>query len=119
MGQAHDHRFLHVVIADRGGFLEAQSLELALAVSAIDQDGLVRAFEHAIICEFEIANEHGLTPFVRLLDRAPKDFPNEFEGASFEDMGQLKLPAEVGLALAAVLRAPEPVLHLSRLNKAA
>jgi len=114
-----DKRMLHAIIASRDDYFEVQLLELAVAVSARSVRDLYVELEHALVTEYEVAKAHGLTPFVRLAERASVDLQREYQDASFDNVRDLHLPAHVSEALAAVLHVPQPVLRLSSVNMAA
>lgn len=102
---------LRAIARNVGGLIEAQLLELDIAVSASNVDDLVREIEHAIIAEYMIAREHGFTPFAAIAHRTPEHFKAWWPVAAAEGdrsltTRDLNLPDEVMDALAIALHTP-------------
>lgn len=120
MSQRPKH--LHAIVAEFDGLIEAQLLELDIAVQAKSEEALLDELAHAITMEYRIAKHHGKTPFVHLA-QAPSEFVRMGESTKDSDwhcMGELKLDDAVIEALAVALKVPEPhVMIESFVKKAA
>lgn len=90
-------------------WLEAQLLELDIAVSASTYGQLVKEIEHALVMEYQIAIENNRTPFAAIVNKTPSAYTSWW--AECETSGtknrSLNLPREVSLALAMILHSLE------------
>lgn len=110
---------LTVVIEENDGFLDAQMIELDIAVRAKSDKELLEEIEYAILMEYRMAKKYGRVPFVNLVGAVPERYRKQAERASpesFEKLGDLMLDSDVMEALAIVLHAPKPVFVIRDLH---
>jgi hypothetical protein len=100
------------------GWLEAQMLELDIAVAAQDHEQLLAELQHAIESHYHIARHLKRTPFVNQT-AVPEEFERKWNDAGASPMGALFIAEEIVDALAAVLRAPTPIFTIREYRKVA
>jgi hypothetical protein len=114
----HPHNLSLRALLSEGadGSIQAQLLELDIAVRADSLDGVLREFEHAIIVLYQAARKDGATPFATTRE-APARFRRKWEslngnGAAAPTEGRINLPPEIADALAIRLRADRAALEI-------
>jgi hypothetical protein len=108
----HAHNLsLRALLTGRDGYIEAQILELDIAVRASSLEGVLEEFQHAIIVLYRAARKLGVTPFVNI-PTAPSEFWDRWkdrDGKHADHAGDISLPEEVADALATALRVDRPL----------
>ncbi len=110
-----------VTTESRDGWMEAQLLDLDLAIRARTMDGVLAEIEHAIVVLYLAAKKLGTTPFATT-PQAPKQFREAWKqaiGGAGSQVGVINLPAEVGEALATALRVSKPAQQVRVLQRMA
>lgn len=109
----HDLTLRGLLYTENDG-VEAQLLELDLAVRAHDMNGVIEEFGHAIIVLYEAAIKLGVTPFANI-KAAPAEFQEKWvdcNASCSSPVGYISLPEEVAYALAIALRANRPLREI-------
>lgn len=99
---------LRAHVREYNGWWEVRLLDLDIMADGASEDEVLRQLEHSLTVEYHLARKAGQEPFVRLLlspPGAPADPAGEETGAG--KVRPLRIPAEVGAALAAAIRARE------------
>jgi hypothetical protein len=101
---ASDQNKLRAVVSRWSGGLQAQLLELDLAVQGADHDEIFKEFAHAITVSYEIAVAHGEAPFSSI-GQPPKAIQDQFVCSKNKEItGWIPLKDEIAMALATALR---------------
>lgn len=105
-----DQNSLRIIVSRWGGGLQAQLLELDIAVQGQTEDELLAEFSHAITVSYEIAMAHGEAPFASI-GEPPKPIRDQWRSAPMvaAKRGFIELKEEIALALATALRWRKPV----------
>lgn len=103
-----DQRMLRAIVSRWSGGLQAQLLELDIAVQGENHEQLLAEFAHAITVSYEIAIAHGEAPFSSI-GQPPKAISDQWKSSNEIKSGCIKLRSEVALALATALRWRKPV----------
>lgn len=103
-----DQNRLRAIISRWSGGLQAQLLELDIAVQGANEKQLLAEFAHAITVSFEIAKAHGEAPFASV-GEPPKSVRDQWRSGTIKTPGWIELKKEVALALATALRWRNPV----------
>ena len=98
-------------LRDHSG-VEAQLLDIDIAVRGKDIKEVLAEVKYAIIASYQIAVDLGETPFVNLVDLKTLRFHNQWADDASRSVGCIDLPDNVAQALAAVLQRPEPVKQI-------
>lgn len=99
---------LRAIVSRWSGGLQAQLLELDIAVQGESEDQLLAEFAHAITVSYEIAIAHGEAPFSSI-GEPPKALRDQWRSTNGMKSGFIELRSEVALALATALRWRKPV----------
>lgn len=99
---------LRAIVHRCPGGLQAQLLELDIAVQGPDEDQLLAELAHAITISYEIAVAHGEAPFSSI-GEPPKAVRDQWRSSNGIRQGCITLKAEVAMALATALRWRKPV----------
>jgi hypothetical protein len=97
---------LRAIVSRWSGGLQAQLLELDIAVQGTDLDQILAEFSHAITVSYEIAMDLGEVPFLNLRE-PPKATRDRWRSCN-RTPGSVKLTKEIVMALATALRWPKP-----------
>lgn len=103
-----DQNTLRAIVTRCAGGLQAQLLELDIAVQGSDEDTLLFEFAHAITVSYEIAVAHGEAPFASV-GEPPKAIRDKWRPTTEMKTGCIELRDEVAMALATALRWRKPV----------
>jgi hypothetical protein len=103
-----DQNTLRAIVSRWSGGLQAQLLELDIAVQGANEDQLLEEFAHAITVSYEIAVAHGEAPFSNI-GEPPKPIRDQWRSCNSMKTGWIKLSPEVSMALATALRWRKPV----------
>lgn len=104
---------IHAIVREEDGLLAARVVELNIAVCADSEPHLLEEIAHAIQSHYGWAIQEGLTPFADIY-RQPSD--TSAAGIGHRELGEIKLPKEVAMALAIAIHAKRPTaLHLIRM----
>lgn len=102
--------------------LEAQLLEIDIAVRADTMEGLLSELAYVITVEYRIAKERGKTPFGRI-EEAPQEYWDMWKlleaSGDISQTSTLNLSDDVREALAIALHTSVPVLTISHVVKRA
>jgi hypothetical protein len=100
---------LRAIVAPTGdGRLQAQLLELDIAVVGANIDEILTEVAHAIIVSYEVALEHNEAPFALIAD-APQMLKSKWRQAASGNTRCFHLPEDVAMALATALRKRKPI----------
>lgn len=88
------------------GWWEVKLLDLDITADGASEAEMLRQLEHSLVTEYHLAVKAGRTPFLDVLLAIPTDVQRSWEGGA-TNAEALNLPADVGMALAAALRAPK------------
>jgi hypothetical protein len=99
---------LRAMFREFDGLIEAQLIDLDIAVSAESIDAVVKKIEYALQLEYQIACENESTPFCNLVHRVPASFASGWGEAKQTETREITLPEEVMFALAIALHTPNP-----------
>lgn len=105
---SRDQNMLRAIVSRWSGGLQAQLLELDVAVQGADEDQLLAEFAHAITVSYEIAEAHGEAPFSSI-GEPPKAIREQWRSSNVIKSGCIELRDEVAIALATALRWRKPV----------
>jgi hypothetical protein len=111
-GLTREQDQLHAVIAQRDGLIEAQIVEMDVAVGGKTVRDILLEIEHALESEYVLAHRFNRTPFVHLIGRTPAQFAETFADAKTHVMGAIELSERAAETLAAALRFRTPALQL-------
>jgi len=103
-----DQNSLRVIVSRWSGGLQAQLLELDIAVQGQTENQLLAEFAHAITVSYEIAKAHGEAPFASI-GEPPKSIRDQWRCVPLTTRHVIELDEEVALALATALRWRKPV----------
>lgn len=99
---------LRAMVSRWAGGLQAQLLELDIAVQGADEQQLYAEIAHAITVSYEIAVKHGEAPFSSI-GEPPKPIRDQWRPSNASKPGWIQLREEVAMALATALRWRKPV----------
>lgn len=100
---------LRAIIAPMGADrLQAQVLELDIAVSGANVDELIAEIQHAIIVSYDVAMECKEAPFA-LISEAPASVKDKWTPGTQSESKGFHLPDNVAMALATALRKRKPI----------
>lgn len=103
---SEDQKMLRAIVSRWSGGLQAQLLELDIAVQGQTEDDLLLEFAHAITVSYEIATAHGEAPFSSI-GEPPKSFKDQWRSCAMKT-GFIELRDDVAIALATALRWRKP-----------
>lgn len=103
-----DQNSLRAIVTRCQHGLQAQLLELDIAVQGQDEHTLLAEFAHAITVSYEIAMAHGEAPFSSV-GEPPKAIREKWRASTEMKCGYIELRDEVALSLATALRWRKPV----------
>jgi hypothetical protein len=105
-----DQNALRAIVSRWSGGLQAQLLELDLAVQGENYDRILLEFAHAITVSFEVSVAHGEAPFASIGEppKAIRDQWRSNEKCCDITTGWIELRDEVAMALATALRWRKP-----------
>lgn len=94
---------LRAIISPFDGGLQAQLLELDIAVQGATVEEILGEFSHAITTYYEAARDLDEAPFADL-DIAPQQYQGRWREGMSSQKGNIELSEEVALALSTALR---------------
>ncbi len=98
---------LRAIVSPWKGGLQAQLLELDIAVQGADEAELLREFAHAITVSYEISIAHQEAPFSNF-GEPPKAIRDQWRSSNAIRSGMIKLRDDVAFALSTALRWRKP-----------
>lgn len=103
-----DQNMLRAIVTRWAGGLQAQLLELDIAVQGSDEHQVLAEFAHALTVSYEVAVAHGEAPFSSI-GEPPKSIRDQWRSSNGMKQGCINLSTEVAIALATALRWRKPV----------
>jgi hypothetical protein len=103
---------LRAVVSQWKGGLQAQLLELDIAVQGSTHEQILAEFAHAITVSYEVAVMNGETPFVNL-GMPPKSIQRRWKSTCPPESSIIELRDEVASALAAFLQMGRPIRRVT------